>query len=93
LAVKTDPDAPTPWLRRLRDVRGCRRELARVYGMGRDGELEWADASKAGSILQILIRAIEGSTFEARLASLEAAVAERQGKPTKPNGSGLEVHP
>jgi hypothetical protein len=40
--------------------------------------MDWQDASRAGSILHILIRAIEGSSFEARIASLEVAIAIRR---------------
>jgi hypothetical protein len=53
-------------------VRSCRRELSQVYRAARvDGSMDWQDAARAASILQILVRMIEGSSFEQRLAALE----------------------
>ena len=62
---------PSPWIRRLRDIRGVRRELARVYGDARGGAMSWQDASRAANVLQILVRTLEGSDLEQRIAELE----------------------
>jgi hypothetical protein len=72
---------------RLTDVRGCRRELAAVYAEARNaGGLDWQAAARAARILQVLTRMIEGSTLEARIEAIEAALADHA--PAKPNGSG-----
>jgi hypothetical protein len=80
------------WLRRLRDIRGIRRELARCYGEAREGALSWQDAARAASVLQILGRMIEGSDFEERLAALEGAIAERDAMPVRGNGHAGAYH-
>ena len=49
-----------------------RRELAAVYRDCRSGRLGWAAGTKAAHILSSLLRAIEGTDLEARLARLEA---------------------
>ncbi len=73
-------------------MRSARRELSQVYRDARvNGSMDWSDAARAASILQILAKMIEGSDFEQRLSALEGALAERQGKPTKPNGAGRYV--
>jgi hypothetical protein len=75
---------------RLTTVRGCRAELASVYGDARNavGNIDWQDAARAASVLHIITRMLEGSEIEARLARLEAALAERDGRPRpRPNGS------
>jgi hypothetical protein len=87
--AKPSTPPPSPWLRRLRNVRGCRRELARVYGMARDGVMDWGDASRAGQILLILVKMIEGFDIEQRLDRLERAIADQ---PIHPNGGGNNRH-
>ncbi len=87
MAAKTNPDTPTPdWLRRLRDVRGCKREIARIFGEARTGSMDWADASKGANIVYIIARLVSDTEFEARLGRLEQALAEQTGRPIKPNG-------
>jgi hypothetical protein len=87
LPSKRKATTPSPdWLRRLRDVRGCKRELARIFGEARDrGAIAWADASKAAHILFTITRMIEGAEFERRIEALEAVAAKRDGKlPPRP---------
>jgi hypothetical protein len=93
LAAIDDLDAPRGRRRfRLTSVRGCRRELAAVYHEARNkAGLDWSDAARVASILQILARMIEGSDFEARLTAIETALAEQNGRPVKANGSGRYV--
>jgi hypothetical protein len=90
LAAKAHPSTPGGAARlwRLATVQSCRKELAAVYREARvHGCIDWQDAARAASILQILARMIEGSTFETRLSALEAAIAEHRGQPPRPNGS------
>jgi hypothetical protein len=88
LVEKAEPINPPARRRfRLTDVRGCKRELASIYADARNQEgIDWQDAARAASILQILARLIEGGDFEARIVVLEAAAAERKNGPAKPNG-------
>ena len=88
MPAKSKQATPTPdWLRRLRDVRGCKRELARIFGEARNGgSFAWADASKAAHILFTIVRMLEGSEIEARIEALERAAAAQPGHPHKRNG-------
>ena len=94
MAEKTENDGPPiggkpDWCRRLRDVRGCRREIARVYGRAHAGSMDWADASKAANILFFLAKLHETSSIEERISALEAAdaAADAAGPPPRgPNG-------
>lgn len=81
MIAMTKSTAPPDWLRRLRDVRGVRRELARIYGDARTGGLAWQDASRAANVLQILGRLIEGGELEQRIEALEAASENARGGP------------
>ena len=68
-------------------VRSIRKELCDVYRAARiDKSMDWHDAARAASILQILSRMIQGSDFEDRIAALETALAEHKGKPSRSNG-------
>ncbi len=70
---------PTPdWMRRLRDIRGCRRELARIFGEARDRGDGWADAGKAAYILHTIAKLLEQSEVEKRIEALEQALADRE---------------
>lgn len=57
---------------RLDTVSDARREVAKLYRMAREGEIEISDASKLANILALLARMVEGSDLEARLEALEA---------------------
>jgi hypothetical protein len=86
-ATPSSPD----WLRRLRDIRGCKRELARIFGEARDRGDGWADAGKAAYILFTITRMLEGGELEERIARLETALAARNGAAPPPrhvNGNG-----
>ena len=78
---KSKPVAPPSpdWLRRLRDIRGCKEELARIFGEARDRGDGWADAGKAAYILFTLTRMLEGAEIERRLEAVERALDERGG--------------
>jgi hypothetical protein len=72
---------------RLTTVRGCRAELAALYTEARNkAGVDWAEAARAASVLQILSRMIEGSDIEVRIDRLEAALADRDGTRPRPNG-------
>ena len=55
-----------------------RRELARLYGEARHGQLDALEASRLGNLLAIIGRLIEGSDLEQRIAELEAERAVEQ---------------
>lgn len=57
---------------RLDTVSDARREVAKLYRMAREGEIEISDASKLANILALIARMVEGSDLEARLEALEA---------------------
>ncbi len=57
---------------RLDTVGDARREVAKLYRMAREGELDISDASKLANILALIARMVEGSDLEARLEALEA---------------------
>jgi len=57
---------------RLDTVADARREVAKLYRMAREGEIEISDASKLANILALIARMVEGSDLEARLEALEA---------------------
>lgn len=56
----------------LKTAENVRQELARLYRQARTGDIEVADASRLGNLLQILGRMIETSDLEKRLEALEA---------------------
>ena len=70
---------PSPGCVVSRDVRGCRLELARIHGEPRAGQMDWADGGRAASMLQILVRMLEGHEFEARLDKLEGTLSQLNG--------------
>jgi hypothetical protein len=78
---------------RLTTARGCRAELAAVYADARNntGKIDWADAARAASVLQILTKMIEGGEIESRLEALETAYAGRQ--PARRNGGYHAARP
>ena len=66
------PPGDPPARLRLATVRDCRRELARLYGEARRGELPVNDAAKLGWLLQTLVGVIRDSELEERIQKLEA---------------------
>ena len=72
-------------------MRGCRRELAAVYAEARNGRgLDWQEAARAASVLQILTKMLEGDDFERRIELLEAALAaDDRRPPSRANGHPL----
>ncbi len=64
----TNRKPPAP---RLDSAIRVRRELARLYGEARAGDLAVGDASKLANVLQILGRMIETGDLEGRLEELE----------------------
>ena len=51
----------------------CRREIAKIYKLGRRGDIETQDMTRFASVLQMLIGAIRDGDFEERLKALEEA--------------------
>ena len=49
----------------------CRREIAKIYKLGRKGEIETRDMTRFASVLNTLIGAIRDGDFEERLKTLE----------------------
>ena len=78
-ARQVPPPPPGPFVARLHNLTGVRRELAKLYTEARRGKLDPADASKLANILQILARVIEGSDLEARLSELERRQSQPDG--------------
>jgi hypothetical protein len=72
-----DGDAPRRCRLRLDTMDRVRRELARLYRDGRDGERDTQDVSRLANVLAIIGRMIEGSDLEKRIAALEVARQER----------------
>jgi hypothetical protein len=68
-------------------------ELGRQYRRADHGAMEWQDARAAAAILREMRQALEGSALEQRLAAIEQALAERRGKPFKPNGRDSHGRP
>jgi hypothetical protein len=69
------PKAPRVMKRRIRvrldTVTDARKEVAKLYRMARQGDLDITDASKLANMLALIGRMIEGSNFEARIEALE----------------------
>lgn len=68
----SESEAPPRLRLKLRTVDDCAAELARVYRLARAGQMDTADASRLGNLLQILTRMIEGGELERRLTALES---------------------
>jgi hypothetical protein len=56
---------------RLDTLAGCRRELAKLYGEAREGQLEVQTATRLASIIGMVARILEGAELEARVVGLE----------------------
>jgi hypothetical protein len=73
---------------RLADFRSVRGELGRVYRACVARELTWDDGRAAAVILARIGAMDEAAGFEARLAALETALAERDAGLAHRNGNG-----
>ena len=65
------PEKNTRYRCRLDNAEDVKRELAKLYRETRSGLIDPADATKMGWLLGEIRKAIETSSIEARLASLE----------------------
>ena len=77
----------TPRIGALRTPSDCRRELARVYKLGRKGEIETAHMTRFANVLQIMVGMIRDTELEERLQRLEEILSSRTGVP-----GGKRVH-
>ena len=76
---KTD----TPRIGALRTPSDCRRELARVYKLGRKGEMDTQSMSRFANVLQIMVGMIRDTELEERLGRLEEHISSRTGTPRR----------
>ncbi len=65
---------PRPRRYSLGTIRGCRREMALMYGEAREGRLDLSDAARLAYVLTAVARLVETGDLEARLQQLERAV-------------------
>jgi hypothetical protein len=81
-------------------VRGCRAELASVYGDARNavGNIDWQDAARAASVLHIIARMLEGAEIETvsphalALSWQLAAAKSARGSHDNARGHGNDDH-
>jgi len=85
--MKNKEKQSTPRVRKLETASDCRRELAKVYRLGRHNEIATQDMTRFASVLQILINAIRDGDLEARLQELEEQFASNNGTPAR-SGNG-----
>jgi len=71
-AAESNDLPPVRRVHRLNSLGGVRLELASVYKDAHEGRLRWSEASRAGNLLAIIARIIEGSELERRVEALEA---------------------
>ena len=71
------PRPPAIRVGRLDTADRVRRELARVYKDARCRRIEAGDASKLASVLGLIVRIVETSDIERRLAEIERRLADR----------------
>jgi hypothetical protein len=74
---KTPSPRDAPNVGRLDCVTSIRREMSRVYKEARRGKLETSRASKLVFILATIVKVLEGSDLESRMAALESKIEER----------------
>ena len=60
----------------LKTIGDVKRELAKLYWQGKNGQVVVSDASKLANILSLLGRLIEGNDLEERISTLEGHVRE-----------------
>lgn len=69
----------TPRIGNLISASDCRREIAKVYKLGRRKDIETGDMTRFASVLQILINAIRDGDIESRVLELEEQFASNTG--------------
>ena len=74
MSANTNPAAPPSPCRvgALETASDVKVEAGRLYRAARRGELPASDASKLASVLTLVLKVIQGSEWETRLAALEA---------------------
>lgn len=73
----------TPRIGALRTPSDCRSELARVYKLGRKGEIDTAHMTRFANVLQIMVGMIRDTELEERISRLEEHVSSRIGTPRR----------
>ena len=77
----------TPRIGNLLTASDCRREIAKIYKLGRRKDIETQDMTRFASVLQMLINAIREGDLESRLEQLEQQLSSNTGTPVgKSNG-------
>ena len=82
----------TPRIGNLLTASDCRREIAKIYKLGRRKDIETQDMTRFASVLQILINAIREGDFEARLELLEQELSSGTGTPARGNNGYSKQH-
>lgn len=86
---ETPPPAPTTpppprrvrRRRRLDSVDACRRELGWLYAQGVNRSRDVGDVSRLANIVSLIVRVLESSDLERRLAALEASQSTGEPEP------------
>jgi hypothetical protein len=81
----------TPLPRSLATIAAIRREMVRVYRDAKAGRHDVQLIGRLCHILNSLVALDRDHGFEARLAALESALAERGAAPRKPNGQHVNA--
>ncbi len=74
---ENDDKTYTPHVSILNDIRGIKRELAKLYRDARTGRIKTIEATKLAYILNILANIMVNSDLEERLLELERIINER----------------
>ena len=82
----------TPRIGNLLTASDCRREIAKVYKLGRRKDIETSDMTRFASVLQILINAIREGDLESRLEQLEQQLSSNTGVPARGNNPYSKQH-
>lgn len=67
--------------RKLHDAASCRQEASRIYKLAAQGRIGVEEMSRGIYALGQIAKLAEQAELEARIASLEAALAARKGRP------------
>ena len=84
--------ARSPRIGALQTAIDCRRELARVYRLGRVGDVTTQDMTRFASVLQMLINAIREGELESRVEQLEQQLSSTTGTPAGGNNGYSKQH-
>lgn len=82
----------TPRIGNLLTASDCRREIAKVYKLGRRKDIQTSDMTRFASVLQILINAIREGDLESRLEQLEQQMSSNTGAPARGNNGYSKQH-